>query len=133
MTRAYKIVSEETWAEVRACYLSGWTAKACAERFGVTEHALRRRATREGWSKKAHAEARRAGGEDAAGEGTATRGGPLADHPVAIAETALRTAVEALAQGRAADAQALIKAGNAVGEFAEFVRELRESGRLGAG
>lgn len=58
---------------------------------------------------------------------------PQREHPVNIANAALARAAVALQEGRAADAQALIKAGNAVGEFAEFVRELRESGRLGEG
>ena len=50
---------------------------------------------------------------------------PGAGTALQIAETALERAMEALAQGRAQDAQALIKAGDAVGAFADFVRRLR--------
>lgn len=37
---------------VRERYLSGWSAPRCADTFDVTVHAIRKRITNEGWSKR---------------------------------------------------------------------------------
>lgn len=108
----------ETWAMVKAAYVGGKSAPQCAEEFGVEVAALRARALREGWTKKA-AWSRAQAELAAAAE-------PLdAGDPIVIADAALNRALEALHRGHAAEAQALIKAGNAVGEFAEFVKALK--------
>lgn len=111
----------EVWADVREAYLSGATAAECELRFGVRQGALRARARRQHWTKA---------------EAWAAREAVLAATPaalpaprresLALAEMALARASEALRAGRATEATALIKAGDAVGDFAEFVALNRE-------
>ena len=48
----YVTASPETWSLIRGAYLSGLSAPTFAARFGVSETALRRRARREGWTKR---------------------------------------------------------------------------------
>lgn len=144
----------EVWAQVKAEYLRGVTAPELEERFGVRPDALRRRAHLERWTRstvwaadaaetarreaaRAHAPTPASPSADVVEPGRAeTAGGPGGQHlvyPTAarIAELALAQATEALRKGDATLAAALIKAGNAVGEFAEFVGELRERTRGG--
>lgn len=54
--KAYKIAGPQTWALARELYLAGLPASEVAARLGVSEHNLRKKATREGWSRRAHAE-----------------------------------------------------------------------------
>ena len=57
-TRApYRYHSDKVWALIRARYLEGQSARALAEAFGATVAAIRARIWREGWSKRALAEA----------------------------------------------------------------------------
>ncbi|WP_428059978.1 hypothetical protein [Brevundimonas sp.] len=49
--RTYKIQPPQVWNRIRQDYLSGDDARTVADRHGVTEAALRARATREGWSR----------------------------------------------------------------------------------
>lgn len=51
----YVTVSPDTWSLIRGAYLSGLSARTVAGRFGVSEGALRKRAAREGWTKRAFA------------------------------------------------------------------------------
>ncbi|WP_332660524.1 hypothetical protein [Brevundimonas sp.] len=51
----YVTVSPDTWSLIRGAYLSGLSARTVAGRFGVSESALRKRAAREGWTKRAFA------------------------------------------------------------------------------
>ncbi|GAA0868796.1 hypothetical protein GCM10009116_07150 [Brevundimonas basaltis] len=51
-TTRYVTASAETWSLIRGAYLSGLSAPTVAARFGVSETALRRRARREGWTKR---------------------------------------------------------------------------------
>lgn len=51
----YVTVNPDGWSLIRGAYLSGLTARAVAVRFGVSEGALRKRAAREGWTKRAFA------------------------------------------------------------------------------
>lgn len=51
----YKIAGPATWELIRAAYLGGESARALAERFGVGEHAIRKRITVEKWSKRDYA------------------------------------------------------------------------------
>ena len=48
----YKIAGPATWELIRAAYLGGDSARSLAERFGVSEHAIRKRITVEGWTKR---------------------------------------------------------------------------------
>ncbi|MBK8545020.1 MAG: hypothetical protein IPL62_16645 [Caulobacteraceae bacterium] len=58
----YKIAGPATWELIRAAYLGGDSARALAERFGVSEHAIRKRITVEKWSKRDYAAALEARG-----------------------------------------------------------------------
>jgi hypothetical protein len=51
----YVTVSPDTWSLIRGAYLSGLSARTVAGRFGVSEGAMRKRAAREGWTKRAFA------------------------------------------------------------------------------
>lgn len=58
----YKIAGPQTWELARAAYLAGDSARVVAERFGLTTAAIRRRARKEGWTKRDFAEALEARG-----------------------------------------------------------------------
>lgn len=60
----YRIRGKRIWALARARYLAGESARAVAEALGLTEYAIRKRISREGWSKRALAEAEEAGVPD---------------------------------------------------------------------
>lgn len=60
--QTYKIAGPATWELIRAAYLAGESAPALAERYGVSEHAIRKRISVEKWSKRAYAEALEARG-----------------------------------------------------------------------
>jgi hypothetical protein len=55
--RNYRFASERTWTLIRERYLAGESAPRLAEVFDVTEAAIRARAGRQGWTKRALAEA----------------------------------------------------------------------------
>ena len=52
----YKIAGPQTWALARELYLAGLPAPEVARRLDVSEHNLRKKAWREGWSRRQHAE-----------------------------------------------------------------------------
>lgn len=109
------------WALVREAYCHGASWRECEAEFGVTEAALRARAARHGWTKRAtwgEAEAALDGNP-----GTPASADPA--DPLRIAERTLRRADLALSLGRSAEAQSIVKAGTSVGEFAELVKLLR--------
>ncbi len=119
----YVTACPATWELIRAAYLSGLSAPTAAARFGVSVGALRKRAQREGWTKRAYV----AGGAGvalsrpgpgtvarAAGEGPPLHAGDLPPHladagermqrPVSyeapsVARASLRMAVRSLAAG----------------------------------
>ena len=104
----YKMVSSATWELARAAYLGGETAQAVADRFGIGVHNLRQKIYREGWSKRALADARLVAGPG----GPDPRPGPLAP-PAAtgnLMDVVLNRAREALTAGKGAEATALLKA-----------------------
>lgn len=51
-TTTYLTASARTWEMIRAAYLSGLSAPTVAARFGVSVSGLRKRAQREGWTKR---------------------------------------------------------------------------------
>lgn len=51
----YRHVGSATWHLIRHAYLSGASAPAVAARYGVSVSALRKRAAREGWTKRQYA------------------------------------------------------------------------------
>jgi hypothetical protein len=95
MTDAYRIRTDETWAEARADYLSGFTAEEVCRRHDIGLSALRQRARREGW--------RRA---DQADPLTAEDDLDVFDDVEApdLVDMAWRRLAAAVARGRAADA-----------------------------
>jgi hypothetical protein len=58
----YKIAGPATWELIRAAYLGGESAPALAERFGVSEAAIRKRISKEKWTKRDYAAALEARG-----------------------------------------------------------------------
>ncbi|MDP1631855.1 MAG: hypothetical protein Q8L66_10595 [Caulobacter sp.] len=55
-TSTYVTASRRTWEMIRAAYLSGLSAPTVAARFGVSVSGLRKRAQREGWTKRCQAD-----------------------------------------------------------------------------
>ncbi|WP_292065097.1 hypothetical protein [Brevundimonas sp. UBA7664] len=101
----------ETWAVVRDAYLGGETAESIQKRLGISVNSIRKRAGRCGWTHAAHARAiARAAGE----------GAPVPNTPEAAMIAALDHAALALAEGRASDATALIRAAESMGRVAGF-------------
>jgi phage terminase large subunit-like protein len=49
---AYVIKGEKTWAAAKAAYQAGGTARAVARHYGLTEAALKKRASRDKWRKR---------------------------------------------------------------------------------
>jgi hypothetical protein len=128
--REIKQRSRKVWDAAKAAYLAGEPAASVARRFDVGYGNLRYRAHAEGWTRKAHAaaEAGRDAGEErlAAGEGP----GPAVARPAGELRTpidaltprqqmvrGLKTAARRLAEGRPAEAEALIRAVRALSDL----------------
>lgn len=56
MTEAYRIRSDETWADAREDYLTGFSAEEVCRRYDIGLSALRRRAREEGWRRRDQAD-----------------------------------------------------------------------------
>lgn len=56
MTDPYRIRTDETWAEARGDYLTGFTAEEVCRRHDIGLSALRQRARREGWRRNDQAD-----------------------------------------------------------------------------
>lgn len=113
MTRAaYRIRPPQIWGQIRDEWERGAGTRDLSRRHGVPHNTISCRKTREGWARREDPRA-------------LTDTGDLPLTALRVAEAALRHAVSALAAGRANDAAAFIKAGDAVGMFAEFVGNLR--------
>lgn len=131
--RTYKIQPPQVWNRIRQDYLSGDDARTVADRHGVTEAALRARATREGWSRNprnAAAPLLDEGSADAlpppAMDALSAPDGPVHD-PADLARAA------AQASGRALHAQDFPQA-RALAALAETYRKLADGdGRGRAG
>lgn len=95
MTEGYRIRSEETWAEARGDYLSGFTAEEVCRRHDIGLSALRRRAREEAWRRADIVDPELA--EDDLDVFDDVR-------PVDLVEMAWRRLAAAVARGRAADA-----------------------------
>ena len=110
--KTYTKVSPQTWELVRAAYLSGLSATVVARRFGVTLSSLRKRASREGWTKAALARA------NAPAASAPARPRPSLD-PRVFVKTALEQGAIALADGRPFAARACASAGEAMLRLAD--------------
>lgn len=110
MTRstAKKFRSPEVWARVKAAYLAGDTAAAVCERFDVGLANLRRRAGAEGWT-RAEA-ALRDPPEPSAARSDAIDAPAYPISPQRALELATDRAAWLVAEGRSAEATALLRA-----------------------
>ncbi len=131
----------QTWAMAREDYLRGETGPVVCARYGIRIDAFRARCWREGWSKRGQAiavENRRLGPPRAAAAGAhearaiagesggpvpASETGPMPEpiappvDPRRAVQAATQRAAAALKAGRAAEAQALIKAADALAKL----------------
>lgn len=121
-----RIAGPQTWALVREDYLSGVPARVCAQRYGVGESNLKRRAREEGWRKCD--QARRIDAQRFAAATGATPPpdpGPAPDVPDAAQEAA-REAARRVARGDGRGALDLLKASDALIENAGHVLAYRQ-------
>lgn len=124
--RLRKYRGPETWARARIAYEEGQTGPDVARRFDVGLANLRKKATKEGWTRRHAAErveAELAAASDSEADsgafgGTPTRRVPEAEPPLASPAQATAAAVaraaSALTAGRATEALALLKAAEAL-------------------
>jgi len=118
--RLRKYRGPETWAQVREAYIAGEPAPAVARRFDVGLSNLRRRARLEGWTRNRIAEGldlRRVRGAADQTASTPARAAPPTPEPMPpwinpelAYECAMWRASWMVSQGRAAEAEALMKA-----------------------
>lgn len=109
----------ETWAVVRDAYLGGETAESIARRLNMSVNTIRKRASRCAWTHAAHARAIQRACDD----------GPAAPIDLARArDAAVAHAAALLAEGRALEASAILRAAEALGRAGGS-----EAGGLGAG
>lgn len=118
----------EVWARVRTAYLAGEPAPSVARRFDVGLGNLRKRASAEGWTRSRAAlhhdlKPERSAGQPAAMSADA---GPSPDeapeYPVGTREAMKRAAERAawlIAEGRGAEAMALIRAAEALSDLVD--------------
>jgi hypothetical protein len=99
----------ETWAVIRDAYLGGETAESISRRLNISVNTIRKRASRCGWTHKAHGAAIARRGEE---------GAPPPD-PAAAHAGALARAAELIGEGRAVEATALLKAAETLSRLAE--------------
>lgn len=108
----YLMVSPPTWDLARADYLGGMTAKAVADKHHIGLHNLRQTMARNGWTKRALADARARAGPG--GPPVTVPAAPAAaagvDDSTDLLEAVLRRARTVLTAGRGGEASALIKA-----------------------
>lgn len=133
--RQRRTYAPETWAAAKADYMAGMSAKRVEAAHGIRDTTLYKRADREKWNRTkvwaARAEALATAEASVPPPfAAAAAAEPEAIRSVMIADAALREALKALERGDAREAAALIKAGDAVGVFADFVANLKAS-RLG--
>lgn len=94
MTDTYRIRTDETWAEARADYLTGFTAEEVCRRHDIGLSALRQRARREGWRRNDQADPTPEDDFDVFDD----------LEPPELVEMAWRRLAAAIARGRGADA-----------------------------
>jgi len=148
-TSTYVTASRRTWEMIRAAYLSGLSAPTVAARFGVSVSGLRKRAQREGWTKRNQADWRGGAPVGPPSPWTEPAAAPSTPAPVPIPETgdlppdlaglhaiaappapldaasvarkALSLAMRALTRGHSADALRLARAAGLIAKLDETV------------
>jgi len=137
--RLRKYRGPETWTQVRAAYVAGESAPSVARRFDVGLSNLRRRARAEGWTRNQIAERLDLtpvrGGADAPSPALAplavAMGGeppPWIDPDVAVIH-AMRRASWLVSHGHAVEAQALIRAAEALTALEQRVMAMTKPAR----
>lgn len=136
--REVKVRSPQVWARARDAYVRGEPAKSVARRFDVGEANLRRRAREEGWTRKRTAEIQAETlMEDPEASARPEREPDRPVSPLTAIERALQRSAWLVLEGRAAEAEALMRAAErlceltGVGEALEG--RLRESAEKRAG
>lgn len=128
---AYRYHGPEVWAVVREAYLAGESCAALADRFGMSQAAIRRRIWLEGWTKRSVVAARDAAllADVAAQavraadvEAQVASEAPM--EPLTAARAALDEAVKLIRMGRMSEAAGAARAADVVA---------RAAGRLGGG
>ena len=94
MTDPYRIRTDDTWAEAREDYLTGFTAEEVCRRHDIGLSALRQRARREGWRRNDQADPTPEDDFDVFDD----------LEPPELVEMAWRRLAAAIARGRGADA-----------------------------
>jgi hypothetical protein len=116
--RLRKYRGPEVWAKVREAYVAGEPGPQVAQRFDVGLSNLRKKALREGWTRTAAARA----GDPLILATQPDRLGEAADpapaHPTVARDAAIARAAALLAEGRAAEATAQLKAAETLGRLA---------------
>ena len=132
--RPYKIRGPETWAVIRESYLAGASARVVAERYDVTEQAIRKRALREGWTKASRPE----GEPPPALKPSPPLFGPGSDQPrrppehvdyAALQIEAGDASARAMHQGRVDEALAWARLADSYGKIIETNQRLRKDPR----
>lgn len=123
--RLRKYRGPDTWRRVKEAYAAGESGPSLARRYDVGLHNLRKKASREGWTRSAVAAAldRELPPEIVPTPDPGAASGP--PDPPAVRRRALARADALLAEGRAAEALAQLKAAEALarlGAEAEFSR-----------
>ncbi len=117
--------SPAVWEQARVDYLNGVSAPEIEVRHGIKPATLHKRAQKEGWTRKA---VWREGRSPVGSEPCVSSEQAILDpyDPVDICDAALREAMKALDRGDAHAAAAMIKAADAIGEFADFTRRKKQ-------
>lgn len=125
--RLRKYRGPDTWRRVREAYVAGESGPSLARRYDVGLANLRKKASREGWTRSAVAAAldRELPPEPEAGTDMADGSGadPAAFDAAAVRRRALARADALLAGGRAAEALAQLKAAEALSRLGEAEAE----------
>jgi hypothetical protein len=122
--RLRKYRGPEVWAKVREAYVAGEPGPQVAARFDVGLANLRKKALREGWTRAAAARGSDplilATQPDLLGtpHDPALSPPPAPAHPAVARDSAIGRAAALLAEGRAAEATALLKAAETLGRLA---------------
>lgn len=137
----YRVVSDQTWDLARAAYVSGLSARAVCEQYGLGEANLRKRARRDGWTKQAWRDARAVLDPQATPADPVAAPGPPPPEDGApegdVLDQVMARARAALTAGKGQEATALIRAlrdyAVLAGEVAEARLEAAPSLRMWTG
>jgi len=143
----YVAASSQTWELIRAAYLSGLSAPTAAARFGVSVTALRKRAAREGWTKRAYARAQAPLPTHASAHALAPPAAhnaparddialrveavvarqmvPLFEEPTVMARRALGQAQRSISEGRGLEAARMVRAARELHELDGYLPSAR--------